>query len=190
MPLHNKQSQGFALLMALIVVSVVISIGLSVLDLTMKQVRLSTNSKDSEIAFHAANAGLECARYWQAVSTTTMEAGASISPSCFGVSAGSVSGVPVSATDGTAHQYTFEIEWGTSPNQRCSKINMLSIVSDLSAESTVAGMNTLMPGYAYGDTKDCEAGGRCSVLSVQGYSRPCGEIGAQGTVQREVLLEL
>ena len=51
--------------MSLIVVSVVISIGLVVLDLTLKQLRLSTNSKDSETAFHAANAAMECARYWR-----------------------------------------------------------------------------------------------------------------------------
>ena len=51
--------------MSLIVVSVVISIGLVVLDLTLKQLRLSTNSKDSETAFHATNAAMECARYWR-----------------------------------------------------------------------------------------------------------------------------
>ena len=52
---ENSQS-GFALLMTLVVVSVIISIGVSVLDLSVKQVRLSTNAKESEAAFHAANA--------------------------------------------------------------------------------------------------------------------------------------
>src|SRR6056297_3030355 len=62
----NTQSQsGFALLVSLIVVSVVVSVGLVLLDVTIKQLRLSSNSTDSEIAFHAANAGMECAQFWR-----------------------------------------------------------------------------------------------------------------------------
>lgn len=194
MPL-NKQ-KGFALLMSLIVVSVVISVGLTILELTLKQVRLSTNSKESEMAFHAANAGLECAQFWQAddanSATPEMETGGIISPECFGFSVGGISGtdastiVGVSVSNATAYQYVFQVPWGT----RCSKINIIAINSVLSATGTVSGMETLIPGYAYGNTKECESGARCSVMSVQGYSRACSEIGSSGTVQREVLLEL
>lgn len=80
---QNKRETGFALLMTLIVVSVVVSIGLTVLDLSIKQVRLSTNAKESEIAFHAANAGMECARYWRRAASTTVERGGAITPNCF-----------------------------------------------------------------------------------------------------------
>jgi len=186
MEIRNQQS-GFALLMALIVVSVVVSIGLSVLDLTMKQVRLSTNSKDSETAFHAANAGLECARYWRTAESDDMEAGNSISPDCFG---SAMTPVITNLSGINAYVYEMEATWGVSSALRCSQMTILVISSDLSATTTVSGMQTIIPGYPYGATKDCRPGARCTAISVRGYSRSCGEITARGTVQREVLLEL
>lgn len=188
---HKEQQKGFALLMALVVVSVVVSIGLSVLDLSLKQLRLSTNSKDSETAFHATNAGLECARYWRTIESVDMEAGVSISPSCFGVSLGTVSATPVSVSGaGSASVYNMQTTWGLTGSQRCSDMRTLVIVSDPTATTTVASMQTLVPGYPYGATKECEPGARCTVISVRGYSRECGSITVSGTVQREVLLEL
>jgi hypothetical protein len=41
-------------------VAVVVSITLAVIELTIKQLNLTVTAKDSEIAFHAANAGIEC----------------------------------------------------------------------------------------------------------------------------------
>ena len=187
MEIRNQQS-GFALLMALIVVSVVVSIGLSVLDLTMKQVRLSTNSKDSETAFHAANAGLECARYWRTTESDVMEVGGVITPDCFGVP--TMTPVITNLAGINAYVYEMEATWGVSSALRCSQMTILVITSDLSASTTVNNMQTIMPGYPYGTTKECRPGARCTAISVRGYSRSCGEINARGTVQREVLLEL
>lgn len=189
-PLNQKQN-GFALLMALVVVSVVVSIGLSVLDLSLKQLRLSTNSKDSETAFHATNAGLECARYWRTIESVEMEVGNPISPSCFGVTIGAVNSSAVSvATVGAAYIYNMQTTWGQTGVQRCSDMRTLVIVSDPTATTTVTNMQTIIPGYPYGVAKDCEPGARCTVISVRGYSRECGSITVSGTVQREVLLEL
>jgi Tfp pilus assembly protein PilX len=187
METRNQQS-GFALLMALIVVSVVVSIGLTVLDLTLKQLRLSTNSKDSETAFHAANAGLECARYWRMAESDAMEAGNNISPTCFGAPA--MTPIVTNLSGINAHVYEMQTTWGVSTAQRCSQMTLLVISSDLLATTTVSGMQGIIPGYPYGPTKDCEPGARCTLISVRGYSRSCGEITARGTVQREVLLEL
>ena len=193
MLLHNKNSQnGFALLMSLIVVSVVVSIGLSVLDLSLKQLRLSTNSKDSETSFHATNAGLECARYWRSLESAEMEAGDPISPSCFGISLGTITEGPTVNVSGPgdAYQYSMQASWGGVGSERCSQMKTLVIVSEPTSITTVTGMQTLVPGYPYGTTKECEPGARCTVISVQGYSRACSAITLSGTVQREVLLEL
>lgn len=184
---YNNQQKGFALLMSLIVVSVVVSIGLTVLDLTLKQLRLSTNSKDSESAFHAANAGLECARYWREIASSTMETGGNITPSCFGVSAGTVS-ASTAGLPADAFLYNMQIDWTGTP--RCSQMSTLVIKSGLSATTTVNNMTTLMPGYPDGNTKECSPGARCTVVSIRGYSRGCSQVTVPGTVQREVLLEL
>jgi Tfp pilus assembly protein PilX len=85
--MYNTEKQaGFALLISLLVVGVVISVGLSILDLSIKQVRLASNATESEKAFHAANAGIECARYWRRVLSMQIEDGMTLSPSptCFG----------------------------------------------------------------------------------------------------------
>ncbi len=188
MTLRNLPQKGFALLMSLIVVSVVVSIGLTVLDLTLKQVRLSTNAKESETAFHAANAALECARYWRSEESDDMENGATISISCFGGASTNVSATTTTAANGTAYQYSFYSTWGTPV--RCSEVRMLVINADPSATSTVSSMGSIIPGYPYGAVKQCEPGGRCTVLSARGYSSSCTNINQTGIVQREVLLEL
>jgi type II secretory pathway pseudopilin PulG len=199
MILLNSKKQGFALLMSLIVVSVVISIGLSVLDLTLKQIRLSTNSKDSEIVFHATNAGLECARYWLSRDDNSdgdidIENGETISPKCFGVDSDPVTvskTSPAGTTGGVAYKYNMDFTWGASLD-RCSKITILTLVSASNATTTVSSMTTVIPGYPTvpDDKKECGPSGRCSVISVQGFNRACDKLDLQGTLQREVLLQL
>jgi len=189
----NTES-GFALLMSLIVVGVVLSIGLSILDLSIKQVQLSTNAKESEVAFHAANAGMECARYWRRASSSEMETGQTIAPECFGVTPDSNT---IDATapalddtsDGEAYLYTYEFTWGGG-EPRCTQVN--SVVASSSATgdgATTTNMGALIPGYPDGNDKFCEPGARCSTISVRGYNRPCNTVGGFGTVQREVLLQ-
>ncbi len=189
---QHKSDSGFALLISLIVVGVVISIGLSVLDLTIKQVRLSTNAKESELAFHAANAGMECARFWRRASSSQMEIGAPISPVCFNVNPDTNLINTPSTTyigDGVTFLYSYEFTWGgTQP--RCTQINtVVASSSAIGAGVTTTNMTTLIPGYPDGNNKYCEPGARCSTVSVRGYNRPCNTTGGFGVVQREVLLQ-
>ncbi len=192
---HNNQ-KGFALLMSLIVVGVVVSVGLTILDLSIKQLMLSSNSKDSEIALHAANAGLECVQYWRNKEANKLELGQDVTFGCFNQSK-TISSVGVTKDGGTGNIYKYELfanptdgfTWGLN-NDRCSKITLVIFNSDSSVGNVLknTNMNAVVSGYP--DTeKECEAGGRCAVISVQGYNKPCGSIGNHGTLQREVLLE-
>lgn len=199
---HNTQLQknteaGFALLLSLIVIGVLVSIGLTVLDLTITQVRLSTNARASEVAFNAANAGLECARFVRRESSDQMENGNAISPapSCFGSAVYTNSYAPISSGvsgDGDVFQYDYSFTWGTN-SDRCSEITTLVASSTsggtglTTTEATVRGIVAGYPNMA-GDWV-CDAGERCTLLSVQGYNQPCAETLNFGTVQREVLLQ-
>lgn len=188
----NQQNTGFALLMSLIVVGVVISIGLVVLDLTLKQLRLSTNSKDSETAFHAANAAMECARYWRVIETDTFASGGDLpnNMECFGEDIDSIekSAVLTVGGDGDAFIYSFSgVTWG-GESERCSQIDILVLNSEIDLPTVVEDMS-IIPGFPEPE-KECQPGGRCTVIAARGYSRGCGEISAPGTVEREVLLEL
>ncbi len=190
---QKNTESGFALLMSLIVVGILISIGLSVLELSIKQVQLSTNARDSEIAFHAANAGMECSRYWRRVNDVEMETGESITPSCFNatVSNNTHSTYSDVAGSGEAFLYDYEFTWGTAPNDRCTRIRTLVASSTLpGAGLTINNIPTVIPSYTdIGTNRFCEAGTRCTVISVRGYNQSCTAVSAYGTVEREVLLQ-
>jgi Tfp pilus assembly protein PilX len=194
--MYNSQQQaGFALLISMLVVGVVISVGLSILDLSIKQVRLSSDARESELAFHAANAGMECARYWRRDEAALVENGQAMTPSCFGVSAGAVTPSNLAANvtgDGDAYKYEYDFTWGGGTEVRCTRVNMIVASSTTNgAGITINGMDTLVAGYpaSSGTSRFCEAGSRCTTVSVQGYNLPCANTGGIGAVQREVLLE-
>ncbi len=65
-PAHLRPSasrRGFALLMALIFMSVMLSIGLTLGSLAYKQQVLASSAIESQYAFYAADSALECALY-------------------------------------------------------------------------------------------------------------------------------
>jgi Tfp pilus assembly protein PilX len=55
--------RGFTLLVSVIFSTVVLSVGLALADVAYKQVILASNARQSEYAFYAADAALECALY-------------------------------------------------------------------------------------------------------------------------------
>ena len=187
---HSVSPQsGFALLMTLVVVSVIISIGISVLDLSVKQVRLSTNAKESEVAFHAANAGIECARYIRRIASTTMEAGGDITPVCFSASASSNTKTLIfSGADGNIYLYNYGFSWGVKPSCRIMA-TLVMAVSPQGAGLSLGSVSTYIPGYPTATAKVCAAGERCTVLSSHGYNRSCSTATGYGSVEREVLLQ-
>lgn len=66
MKFKNLQSdnRGFALLFAVLTSSVLLSIGASIFNLTLKELVLSSSGRESQFAFYAADTGVECALYW------------------------------------------------------------------------------------------------------------------------------
>jgi len=202
----KRHEQGFALLISLIVVGVVLSVGMTILDLSIKQVRLSTSSRDSETAFHASNAGAECARYWRREKSDTpdqentdaMVLGEDVDVSCFGsdeidISPESGQNEPkITVGTGKSYLYKYEFTWGAG-NDRCTKINTIVTTADIDSPGPVliANIKTLIPSYPE-DTTECEPGSQCTILSSRGYNKPCpageGAFG-YGTVEREVLLQ-
>ncbi|MCA9358726.1 hypothetical protein KC926_00785 [Candidatus Kaiserbacteria bacterium] len=191
---QKKNESGFALLMTLIVVGVVLSVGLTILDLSLKQVRLSTNAKESEIAFHAANAGMECAQYWRRASSTEMEAGSAINPVCFNSSYDSYSNTNITGVEvtgnGNVYQYQYDFTWGVAGAVRCTQVNTLIMSADLiGAGLSLNNVSSYVDGYPDGNSKACSAGSQCSIISVRGYNRPCNTVSGYGVVQREVLLQ-
>lgn len=63
----NQKNKGFTILFSVLVSSLVLSIGASIISIALKQVTLSSSARDSQFAFYAANTGTECAMYWDIV---------------------------------------------------------------------------------------------------------------------------
>ncbi|SRR6266481_7084728 len=60
----SSSRRGFTLLIAVILSTVVLTVGLSLLDVAYKQVILSSTAKQSQAAFYNADSALECALFY------------------------------------------------------------------------------------------------------------------------------
>lgn len=62
--IHRIPQRGFTLLIAVILSSVALALGLALLDIAYKQVLLASSAKQSQAAFYNADTVLECALYF------------------------------------------------------------------------------------------------------------------------------
>ena len=201
---HRVQtsSDGFALLLSIITIGVVLSVTLTTMSLAIKQGQLSADSRDSELSFHAASAGLECIRHWRRAQSNDFESGNDVPIECFGVS-----GVDAeransytessSAADvdgpGTVHFYEYQISWGAEADDRCSEMKFLIFETEFTQDDPLILRNIpedFIAGYpGEAGEKECEAGGLCTVFSSRGYSAPCADTFPVGTIQRDIFVE-
>ena len=61
----RSENGGFTLLLSILVVSVILSVSLGIFDIMTKELKLSGLGRESQIAFYAADAGVECFFYWE-----------------------------------------------------------------------------------------------------------------------------
>jgi hypothetical protein len=61
---HAGTQKGFSLLLGVLVGSLLISVGLGIFSLTLKESIISTSGKESGYALYAADSGIECALYY------------------------------------------------------------------------------------------------------------------------------
>jgi hypothetical protein len=71
--IHNQNrkvklaSRGFALLFSVLTGSLLLAVGLAIFSIAKKELELSTAGRESQYAFYAADTGLECALYYDAL---------------------------------------------------------------------------------------------------------------------------
>ncbi len=59
-----EAARGFTLFYAVLMSSLLLALGLAIFNITYKELILSAGARESAIAFYAADAGLECALFW------------------------------------------------------------------------------------------------------------------------------
>jgi len=171
---------GFALLLTIVVVSIVLAVGISLLDITVKQISLSITSRDSEVAFHGAQGAIECMQ--ALISDTNFVTGEvpGASIECLGANRaltqqGSFAG------DSDVTEYTFSANWNNGDQDLCS-IGFLYTIDARSEAKVVTFDNQGLV------QETCAAGDFCTVAFGRGFNRPCGELDSLRTVQRELTI--
>lgn len=162
---HAQQNteRGITLLVAVLVVGIVLAIGLSILNITVKEFLLSGVARESAIAFNAADAGMECIFYWDRSSTGNhFDIGAPASDiTCMGETVSVGGGV-----SGTAQN--FELTWGDPA--LCSKISVTKYYS-------ASGSINMGDGI-------CPQGIECTRSISLGYNKACSQLSTPNTIER------
>lgn len=113
---YKNLKKGYTLLFAMLISSLVLSIGIAVFNISLKEFRLSAAGRESQFAFYAADTGAECALYWDfqhaAFATTSSRtiqcAGGDVIDPITG-SPTTVGGQPLGAT------YSFRLDFAPEP---------------------------------------------------------------------------
>ena len=61
--LRSRSERGFTILLAALVASLVLALGIAVFSIAQKELILSSTGRNSQLAFYAADTGAECALY-------------------------------------------------------------------------------------------------------------------------------
>ena len=60
----SNNKKGFVLLFSVLVSSLLLSIGLAIFNITIKELVLAGSARESQFAIYAADTGADCALYW------------------------------------------------------------------------------------------------------------------------------
>ena len=158
---YYSSQKGYTLIFAVIVSSVVLSIGAFILSISRKQFILSSAARDSTKAIYAADSGIQCAVetyfgfYTDHATSTDLELACNDSKptGAWGqVSSGSVDSSMKFKTDGSGVFATQPIAIYLSGNKTCANVTFYSGVS-----SVTGLMKTYIEsrGYSMGSNSSC-----------------------------------
>ncbi len=109
-----KTNQGFTLLAAIVVTSMLLIVSFVVSNVALKQILLSSANQESQHAFYNADSGTECAIYWDLKNTNGTSAFALGNPSTISCDNDSIN-TTIIAGSGTVISYsdfTFNLNKG------------------------------------------------------------------------------
>lgn len=174
---YEHKDKGFALLLAVIVSSIAMSVGMSMLNITLKQIALGTTTLNSEVSFQVASAGQECLIYLRNHFDAEVTQGNPINSSCLAESISMTDDMPIDAEE---HHFNQQIEWTTVDGLYCLDLDIRMLVPVGAAKSiTFAGKTTT-----------CADGDVCGYGVSRGYNVSCSALSSSIQVlQRELSIE-
>lgn len=175
-----SSQQGFALLLALVIAGVALSIGLTLVSITTKQLDLNTTARQSEIAFQAASAGADCLSLVRYDVTNDPD---DATYTCLGVDDFQLTEV----SSGNPTRYAIDssdnrLDWTlTNGDDVCVSLDLYVYEGDVTID---------LSGRALQNT-ECAEGNTCAVGISRGYNRSCSDVsnGIGNPVEREITVE-
>ncbi len=135
---------GFAILFAVTLSSILLTIALGVANIALREVKFSTSTRFTNEAFFAADTGVECAFYNdRSTSTSFLESGGSGVVSCLGQDDIALQG---SFNDG----WVFVLSGLGSSGQGCAKVSVIK-VNDTAMDPPRIVTTIFSKGYNIGD---------------------------------------
>ncbi len=102
--------KGFALLLTVLIISVVLASALTAYNLIRGEIMLSSGASASQVAFYAARSGNECVRFWEFKHPGYTVSAFDITPPARSITC---SGLPFTV-GGSSDQNKFSIQFGTN----------------------------------------------------------------------------
>ncbi len=161
----KKTHKGYALLVAVIFMSVMLTFGLALGSLAYKQEILASSALESQYAFYAADAGLECALY------ADQQNGGQ--PSLFTYPSSNPGTAPKMTCDGVSAISSSEV-WSSSKWIVSSRLS----IDSATAHPRCADVTVYKPNPSV-------AGG-VTYLFSQGYDVSCATVGSARSVSRGI----
>lgn len=118
-----QKNKGYTLLFAVLVSSVVLSVGISILTISKKEFLLSSSARESINAFYAADSGIECALYQD--QTNNLFATTSGNASIIIPSTSGCMNMPINASSTQNHaltDYSFKFDIKMQNSAACASI--------------------------------------------------------------------
>ena len=137
---NHSHNRGFTLLFSSLIAALLLAIGLAVFNISNKELILSTSARDSQFAFYAADAGLECALFWDFQHSTFSPGASSPDITCAGITIPNVGG----ASFGVPQTFSFDL----SPEPYCTTVTVTKFDSPRRTVVEDRGYNTCAVGYS------------------------------------------
>lgn len=145
-----QKNKGYTLLFAVLVSSIVLSIGISILTISKKEFLLSASARDSTSAFYAADSALECAAYHDSLGVFAT----STTPGVFQCAGVSITrGGGATGTAYEPYEFSFQMPLGSSGACSIVTVEKFYDIDDLLTTKILAkGYNI---GWLGGEDGEC-----------------------------------
>ena len=127
-----QKKKGFVILFAVTISAILLAIALGVANIAVKEVKFTTNARDTNDAFFAADTGAECALFNDKFTVNSFpQSGGPTSIQCAGLTINFTTGLP---------SWNFIIS-GLGSGQSCAKVNIVKTFSPNTTNIISKGYN-------------------------------------------------